>query len=65
MIIFSSGDPLSNMQVEFSTKEDAINFCDKNGWKYFVQEPPQQRKFKPKSYGVNFAWNKRTRVSTK
>uniref|UniRef100_A0A8C7E3L9 NADH dehydrogenase [ubiquinone] iron-sulfur protein 4, mitochondrial n=1 Tax=Naja naja TaxID=35670 RepID=A0A8C7E3L9_NAJNA len=60
----SSADPLSNMQLTFSTKEDAIAFAEKNGWSYDVQE---QRIPKPKSksYGANFSWNKRTRVSTK
>ena len=28
---FSSGDPLSNVEVDFFTKEDAIAFCDRNG----------------------------------
>ncbi|KAL7989043.1 hypothetical protein Chor_007962 [Crotalus horridus] len=60
----SSADPLSNIQLTFSTKEDAIAFAEKNGWSYDVQE---QRIPKPKSksYGANFSWNKRTRVSTK
>ncbi|KAG8131111.1 hypothetical protein E2320_017708, partial [Naja naja] len=59
-----AADPLSNMQLTFSTKEDAIAFAEKNGWSYDVQE---QRIPKPKSksYGANFSWNKRTRVSTK
>ncbi|CAG9813690.1 unnamed protein product [Phaedon cochleariae] len=61
----STGDPLSNMNVEFSTKEDAIDFCEKNGWTWFIQESSLEKKFKPKSYAVNFSWNKRTRVSTK
>ena len=26
-----SGDPLSNMQLDFINKEDAISFCEKNG----------------------------------
>ncbi|KAG8230497.1 hypothetical protein J437_LFUL013539 [Ladona fulva] len=59
-----SGDPLSNMKVGFANKEEAINFCEKNGWKWFVEEtkpkPPRV-----KSYGINFSWNRRTRVSTK
>jgi len=60
----SSGDPLSNMQVKFSSKEDAIDFCERNGWEWFVQEP-QVPNPKKKSYGANFSWNKRTRVDTK
>ncbi|XP_032069974.1 NADH dehydrogenase [ubiquinone] iron-sulfur protein 4, mitochondrial [Thamnophis elegans] len=60
----SSADPLSNMQLTFSTKEDAIAFAEKNGWSYDVQEE-RIPKPKSKSYGANFSWNKRTRVSTK
>jgi len=60
----SSGDPLSNMQIDFENKEDAAAFCEKNGWTWFVEEPIE-REMKPKSYGANFSWNKRTRVSTK
>uniref|UniRef100_A0A8D2J1H6 NADH dehydrogenase [ubiquinone] iron-sulfur protein 4, mitochondrial n=1 Tax=Varanus komodoensis TaxID=61221 RepID=A0A8D2J1H6_VARKO len=60
----STADPLSNMLLTFSSKEAAIAFAEKNGWSYDVQE---QRIPKPKSksYGANFSWNKRTRVSTK
>ncbi|XP_073993954.1 NADH dehydrogenase [ubiquinone] iron-sulfur protein 4, mitochondrial-like [Rhodnius prolixus] len=60
----STGDPLSNMQLQFTTKEDAIAFCDKNGWEWFVEKEKEQPE-KVKSYGFNFSWNKRTRVSTK
>uniref|UniRef100_A0A646QF98 NADH dehydrogenase [ubiquinone] iron-sulfur protein 4, mitochondrial n=1 Tax=Hemiscolopendra marginata TaxID=943146 RepID=A0A646QF98_9MYRI len=60
----SSGDPLSNINIDFSSKEDAISFCDKNGWEWFVEEP-QKPTPKKKSYGANFSWNKKTRVSTK
>lgn len=62
--IFSSGDPLSNMKIEFGEKADAINFCEKNGWKWFV-EAEQKTKPRVKSYAINFSWNKRTRASTK
>ncbi|XP_030760614.1 NADH dehydrogenase [ubiquinone] iron-sulfur protein 4, mitochondrial-like [Sitophilus oryzae] len=61
----STGDPLSNLKIQFSNKEEAIEYCEQNGWKYFVQESKLEKRFKPKSYGVNFSWNKRTRVSTK
>jgi len=60
----SSGDPLSNMQIDFSDKDEAVAFCEKNGWPWFVEEPVE-KPMKPKSYGANFSWNKRTRVSTK
>ncbi|XP_061172293.1 NADH dehydrogenase [ubiquinone] iron-sulfur protein 4, mitochondrial-like [Saccostrea echinata] len=60
----SSADPLSNMAVEFRSPEDAMDFCEKNGWEYYLEEK-KEPKFKPKSYGANFSWNKKTRVSTK
>ncbi|KAF7639161.1 hypothetical protein Mgra_00001394 [Meloidogyne graminicola] len=62
----SNGDPLSNiaMQLSFASKEDAINFCEKNRWTYEIDDP-QERKILPKAYGSNFHWSKRTRVSTK
>merc|ERR1712018_175274 len=60
----SSGDPLSNMLVDFASKEEAIAFVEKNGWNYFVEEAAEKT-HKVKSYAFNFAWNKRTRKSTK
>ncbi|KAE8636353.1 hypothetical protein XENTR_v10002952 [Xenopus tropicalis] len=60
----STADPLSNMLLSFSSKEDAISFAEKNGWSYEVEEK-RIPKPKSKSYGANFSWNKRTRVSTK
>ncbi|XP_034094393.1 NADH dehydrogenase [ubiquinone] iron-sulfur protein 4, mitochondrial [Gymnodraco acuticeps] len=60
----STADPLSNMMLSFSSKEDAIAFAEKNGWSYDVTE---KRSAKPrvKSYGANFSWDKRTRRSGK
>ncbi|KAM4809065.1 NADH dehydrogenase [ubiquinone] iron-sulfur protein 4, mitochondrial [Rhinophrynus dorsalis] len=60
----STADPLSNMVLSFSSKEDAIAFAEKNGWSYELEEK-RIPKPKSKSYGANFSWNKRTRVSTK
>ncbi|KAK7115596.1 NADH dehydrogenase [ubiquinone] iron-sulfur protein 4, mitochondrial-like isoform X1 [Littorina saxatilis] len=60
----STGDPLSNTEVTFSSKDDAMAFCEKNGWEFFVEEP-KKTSFKKKSYGDNFSWDKRTRRSTK
>ncbi|CAH2284745.1 NADH dehydrogenase [ubiquinone] iron-sulfur 4, mitochondrial [Pelobates cultripes] len=60
----STADPLSNMLLSFTSKEDAIAFAEKNGWSYEVEEK-RIPKPKSKSYGANFSWNKRTRVSTK
>ncbi|VDM59285.1 unnamed protein product [Angiostrongylus costaricensis] len=60
------GDPLSNisMNMKFASKEDAIAFCEKNRWPYEI-EKEHVREIIPKSYGTNFSWNKRTRISTK
>ncbi|XP_015592587.1 NADH dehydrogenase [ubiquinone] iron-sulfur protein 4, mitochondrial [Cephus cinctus] len=60
----SSGDPLSNLKVEFATKEEAIAHCIKMQYEYEIQKPNRSQP-KPRSYGENFSWNKRTRVSTK
>uniref|UniRef100_A0A3B3RF16 NADH dehydrogenase [ubiquinone] iron-sulfur protein 4, mitochondrial n=1 Tax=Paramormyrops kingsleyae TaxID=1676925 RepID=A0A3B3RF16_9TELE len=60
----STADPLSNMVLTFSTKEDAVAFAEKNGWSYEVMDKRSPTP-KSKSYGANFSWNKRTRVSTK
>lgn len=60
----STADPLSNMVLSFTSKEEAIAFVEKNGWSYEVDER-RIPKPKSKSYGANFSWNKRTRVSTK
>merc|ERR1712136_574384 len=61
----SSGDPLSNMIVDFSSKEEAIRFVEKNGWDYWVEEAKIIGKIRPKSYAENFTWSKRSRVWTK
>ena len=33
----SSGDPLSNMQLDFATKEEAVAFAEKNSWDYVLE----------------------------
>ncbi|KAI5088387.1 NADH dehydrogenase [ubiquinone] iron-sulfur protein 4, mitochondrial [Silurus meridionalis] len=60
----STADPLSNMVLTFSTKEDAIAFAEKNGWSYDITEK-KTPKPRVKSYGANFSWDKRTRRSAK
>ncbi|XP_060080000.1 NADH dehydrogenase [ubiquinone] iron-sulfur protein 4, mitochondrial-like [Ylistrum balloti] len=60
----STADPLSNVNVDFTSAEDAATFCEKNGWSYSIEQR-QVPTFKLKSYGANFSWNKKTRVSTK
>ncbi|KAL1375001.1 hypothetical protein pipiens_017759, partial [Culex pipiens pipiens] len=53
------------MRVDFGTAEEAISHCERNGWRWFVDQPQAEKKARVKNYGINFAWNKRTRVSTK
>jgi len=36
-----------------------------NGWTWYVDGELKPKKERVKNYGVNFSWNKRTRVSTK
>ena len=52
------------LQVDFATEEEAIAFVEKMGWDYWVEKPAEKIP-RPKSYALNFAWNKRTRKSTK
>jgi NADH dehydrogenase (ubiquinone) Fe-S protein 4 len=61
----STGDPISNVEIEFSDKEDAIIYCKRMGYKYEIHENKSFKKIKPKSYSDNFSWNKKTRISTK
>ncbi|XP_068154909.1 NADH dehydrogenase [ubiquinone] iron-sulfur protein 4, mitochondrial [Drosophila tropicalis] len=61
----STGDPLSNMNVQFGSKDEAITYCERNGWRWFVDGDDKPKKERVKNYGINFSWNKRTRVSTK
>ena len=60
----SSGDPLSNMVLEFYSKEGAISYAVENGFKYKVKEPAVTLPRK-KLYAANFSWNKKTRVTNK
>lgn len=60
----SSGDPLSNLQMSFSSPEAAIRYCVKYGLEYEVFQP-KVVKNRPKSYGANFAWSSHSRVVTK
>ena len=54
----SSLDTKSQIKIFFDTKEQAINWAQKNNYQYFVEEP-KKRKIKPKSYASNFDTNKK------
>ena len=49
----SCDDTKTQLQFEFSNKEDAIEYAVKNNFEYEVFEP-QELKIKPKSYAENF-----------
>ena len=52
----TSKDTMSEVKLEFSTKEQAINFAKKNNIIYYIVEP-QERKIIKKSYSDNFLKN--------
>ena len=49
----SSKDTMSEVKLEFNTKENAIEFAKNNNIDYYVVEP-QKRKIIKKSYADNF-----------
>ena len=52
----SSKDTMSEVKLEFSTKDEAVNYAKKNNINYYVVEP-QKRKIIKKSYSDNFLKN--------
>lgn len=61
----SSGDALSNIHMKFSSKEEAINYCERAGWKWTITKRNLKKKYERKrTYAQNFV-DKRCRVSTK
>ncbi|PWN52778.1 hypothetical protein IE53DRAFT_384756 [Violaceomyces palustris] len=44
---------MQGTSLKFRSKEDAIHFCEKQGWDYMVQEPHVAR-IPPKSYAANY-----------
>ena len=49
----SSSDTLSELKLEFSTKESAIKYAKNNKIKFEIVEPKERKIFK-KSYSDNF-----------
>ena len=49
----SSKDTMSEVKLEFSTKEEALNYVKKNNIDYYIVEPQKQKIIK-KSYTDNF-----------
>ena len=52
----SSVDTMSEIKLEFSTKEQAVNYAKKNNIDYYIIEP-QKRKIIKKTYSDNFLKN--------
>jgi len=49
----SSQDTMSEVKLEFSSKDEAINYVKKNNIEYYIVEPQKQKIIK-KSYTDNF-----------
>ena len=49
----SSKDTMSEVKLEFSSKDQAVNYAKKNNINYYIVEP-QKRKIIKKSYSDNF-----------
>jgi NADH dehydrogenase (ubiquinone) Fe-S protein 4 len=49
----TSQDTMSEVKIEFGTKEQAINYAKKNNINYYIIEP-QKSKLIKKSYADNF-----------
>jgi NADH dehydrogenase (ubiquinone) Fe-S protein 4 len=52
----TSKDTMSEVKLEFSTKDQAINYARRNNIDYYIIEP-QKRKIIKKSYSDNFLKN--------
>jgi NADH dehydrogenase (ubiquinone) Fe-S protein 4 len=52
----SSKDTMSEVKLEFLTKEQAVNYAKKNDIDYYIIEP-QKNKIIKKSYSDNFLKN--------
>ena len=49
----STADFMHGTHLSFKSKDDAINFANKQGYEYFVQEP-NERRIIPKAYANQF-----------
>jgi hypothetical protein len=51
----SSDDPFPQIRLRFPDRQSAIEFAERQGWPYVVQEPPPRR-FRPRSYADSFRY---------
>ncbi|CAG9857775.1 unnamed protein product [Phyllotreta striolata] len=61
----SNADGVSGLQMKFATKEQAIAFCQKHNWKWYVDGKQTRKRHKIRPYAENYSHRRRTRVSTK
>ncbi|KWU42878.1 hypothetical protein RHOSPDRAFT_20454 [Rhodotorula sp. JG-1b] len=54
----SSADYVQGTSLTFTTAEEAIHFCEKQGYPYILQQPNVQ-KFVPKTYANNYTYTPR------
>lgn len=52
----SSADMMQGTHMNFKSREDAIQFAEKQGYEYFVAEP-NERRIIPKAYANNFMYS--------
>ncbi|MCJ1484678.1 NADH:ubiquinone oxidoreductase 21kD subunit [Schaereria dolodes] len=52
----SSADFMQGTHLNFKSKDDAIQFAQKQGYEYFVQQPNERRMI-PKAYANNFMYS--------
>jgi len=51
----SSADYVQPLRMNFTSKEDAIHFAEKQGWDYYVQ-PETVKRVPPKNYSESFVY---------
>ena len=51
----STGDPMHSLNMKFKTSNDAVLFCQRQGFEFKVEEPKMD-KFEVKSYSKNFKY---------
>ncbi len=54
----SSRDMRSQLRLSFDTKEEAIAYCEREGFTYKVFAERPQRPVRPKSYADNFRFDR-------
>lgn len=55
-----SGDTQGQVKLRFETKDAAIDYAEKNGIAYHVEEPKKRKaNVRPRGYGGNFAHDRR------